>query len=367
MPANCVTVPSSYGFYRPLYFAGPRNSELSPTSSLSSTDGRSSVDANMTYYKQTLWQGNSSRLTGQLDESVSQPSLGVTPSSSLAPSSELSPYKPPHPTPQDTRDATVSEMETYPPRNRRRRLRTIYTAHQIRGLEQCFNQNKYPDIGTREALAMAIGMSEARVQVWFQNRRARLRRQEKSLKRKEMDQQEENNGQNKRVCQSDDVSGSDEASHIPFTAESTEAVETSPRDDEDQEEIDVVSISKESDSPVNMPTSRSPSSDPTITSNYSTSPLIKVPAIVPTSPPQVCTKPCCCPPVVIPPYTYFPQHMASSLALSYHRGLLANRATVPLPELSTTAPWIYNFQSRYTTAPFPFSIAGSGFTSVPLN
>ena len=50
-------------------------------------------------------------------------------------------------------------------RGLRRRPRTVYTAEQMEALESVFAANQYPDINSREALADALDMTEARVQV----------------------------------------------------------------------------------------------------------------------------------------------------------------------------------------------------------
>ncbi|XP_043204566.1 transcription factor LBX2-like [Amphibalanus amphitrite] len=77
----------------------------------------------------------------------------------------------------------ASMFAARPPVKKKRKSRTAFTNHQIFELEKRFLYQKYLSPADRDEIAQSLGLSNAQVITWFQNRRAKLKRDMEELKR----------------------------------------------------------------------------------------------------------------------------------------------------------------------------------------
>lgn len=83
----------------------------------------------------------------------------------------------------DSQSNHLNLFNSRPQPKKKRKSRTAFTNHQIFELEKRFLYQKYLSPADRDEIASSLGLSNAQVITWFQNRRAKLKRDMEELKK----------------------------------------------------------------------------------------------------------------------------------------------------------------------------------------
>ncbi|XP_014259882.1 homeobox protein CDX-1-like isoform X2 [Cimex lectularius] len=116
------------------------------------------------------------------DQSVVLP---VTPQQQSPPEPQIQQRVPPARSPYEWMKKPSYQSQPNPGKTRTKdKYRVVYTDHQRLELEKEFHYSRYITIRRKAELATSLGLSERQVKIWFQNRRAKERKQVK--KREEL-------------------------------------------------------------------------------------------------------------------------------------------------------------------------------------